>query len=1020
MMKRIYIMMIAALTMLVMGGCSDDLSSDFVKEGQLVDLIIPFGSEDNFKVDISSRATLPEDREKKIYNFYIYIFDAKGNKVYGHYFDSANLNQTSQSNYWTAATDFASGSIRIKTYSANSCMVYALTNIDSDMVNVSPEKLNMIQNENDIKELVSTMNQNTVARNGYFPMSAQIGPINIGQNAGPHPTLMFKRMDAKILFNFYVGDPAPGKQKIEEFVPRSWQVMNVPRSAYVFQQADASAKLKDYFNTEAVNFEGKAITNKVTGHNGQRSDVTTHLFSFYMQENKTETRGGATPENQADRSRRVKNANGTNGDWMYADARATYVLVRGRISMNNPLPTDPSDKTTVGNTLNADVTYIIHLGDFKTNMADYNVMRNTQYTYNVMIRGVDDIRIEVETNKNTEPTENAPGAFGDVTVAKEEIYECDAHYSSHVLTFHAQNIKPEKVTWYVKTPFCEGKPNQLDGYDVPTGLDYKWVHFQLNEIDPSNNQYYMQKRKKYDPNNCMDVIELVAFLRKEATEWHNDPSSPNHHFDKTPEQEGGPKICVTAHVDEYYYEVNPITGVYEKNLARKVVNQPMRLMHILSDTEVSKDKESQIVGSSSTIQQRSIQTIYNMNNPNLHSGWGCEYWDEYPKNYNERWDYGNPESSSFRGNTDPYNGRVNTCKEWGLCNPDGTFNTSTPKKWDTFMNFEVENSIPLLNPAYRNLRYSCMSRNRDNNGNGIIDEDEVRWYMASVRQLIGIWMGADGISNDARLYTKEGVGAGNGWRQHIISSTVYPSDNKDKRNSNNPTIIWAEEGSSTSSYSLSYSMGDRTIYSVRCVRNLGEHEGKDITKAPISVAPTEYIFMEPSKTTKGAYTINMTYLNEKSIRYFTSRELDFSDENSMQNRVYKAFEAAPKNSHPNFSQTGFRGINTQLDNNITQNPYCPPGYRLPNQRELTAMAYYLPYDGSKNNDYWEGCAFAVTRTKFSFGVFGQQKENNKYGWAYSPVQNAIGNIQMAHSDGGSGDASNNKTTQVRCVKDVAQ
>ena len=38
---------------------------------------------------------------------------------------------------------------------------------------------------------------------------------------------------------------------------------------------------------------------------------------------------------------------------------------------------------------------------------------------------------------------------------------------------------------------------------------------------------------------------------------------------------------------------------------------------------------------------------------------------------------------------------------------------------------------------------ACMSRNRDENGNGRIDADEVKWYLATVDQYKGLWIGED-------------------------------------------------------------------------------------------------------------------------------------------------------------------------------------------------------------------------------------------------------------------------------------
>lgn len=84
----------------------------------------------------------------------------------------------------------------------------------------------------------------------------------------------------------------------------------------------------------------------------------------------------------------------------------------------------------------------------------------------------------------------------------------------------------------------------------------------------------------------------------------------------------------------------------------------------------------------------------------------------------------------------------------------------------------------------------------------------------------------------------------------------------------------------------------------------------------------------------------------------------------------------------------------------TINPYCPDGYRLPNQRELTLMRYYI------TGDFWSGIPF--TRTYFSMGKLSDGKykdKTNRTGYGYSG-----GNIFL--------DSDNNATTTVRCVRDV--
>ncbi len=50
------------------------------------------------------------------------------------------------------------------------------------------------------------------------------------------------------------------------------------------------------------------------------------------------------------------------------------------------------------------------------------------------------------------------------------------------------------------------------------------------------------------------------------------------------------------------------------------------------------------------------------------------------------------------------------------------------------------------------LRYSCLTRNRDENGNGIIDAKEIKWYVASINQLASLYIGDQGLHSDAVLY----------------------------------------------------------------------------------------------------------------------------------------------------------------------------------------------------------------------------------------------------------------------------
>ena len=333
----------------------------------------------------------------------------------------------------------------------------------------------------------------------------------------------------------------------------------------------------------------------------------------------------------------------------------------------------------------------------------------------------------------------------------------------------------------------------------------------------------------------------------------------------------------------------------------------------------------------------------------------------------------------------------------------------------------------MLLPAYRYLRYSCLTRNRDNNGNGIIDSSEVRWYMAATNQLLGLYLGSYGIEGDSRLYQRnvqERSDVTNEvWRQHFISSTQYGSNS-----STGPRVVWAEEGFSGTDPNGSRNWSNLDLYEVRCLRNLGRDpvSGKDFTYADYNTEPTFYMEMKRMRNGveyNDAYDENVYYefdcsrINEASLRYYTNRELTLHDEDGEQNCLYKKFTFAPKKDAVIIADVPeIKGKNTidkvnkYLDENIGMNPYCPPGYRLPNAREIAILRNFIP-TADVEGYFIKGDYFAMTRTMWSFGMGGKYYDaarkyvNDKWGWAASHSKVLV----LEKSKG---------TPQVRCVKDI--
>ncbi len=150
----------------------------------------------------------------------------------------------------------------------------------------------------------------------------------------------------------------------------------------------------------------------------------------------------------------------------------------------------------------------------------------------------------------------------------------------------------------------------------------------------------------------------------------------------------------------------------------------------------------------------------------------------------------------------------------GLKNTWKIINTKTTKKWADYVNIAQNGFTGATPPTSANIMtttgtnpmFECLSRNRDLNGDGKIDEDEVRWYLPSVRQCIFAWCGKKSLPTEISFET----------------TNYATSTNLGFR------IWWALEGTAISSWD-----NKDTNPMIRCVRNLGTNstsgEVSDIT-----------------------------------------------------------------------------------------------------------------------------------------------------------------------------------------------
>lgn len=1056
--------------------------SEFISDEETLALI-EFTHSDFEMINISTKATLGLVPESRVQNMFVCIF-VGDKRVYAHYFDVADKLSSkdeviaSDDNTWWVANRSSNdpsaqettGHIMIKSPAFSGGTIYLITNIDADMVNISPEKLNTVRTRSDLDDLTASLNQEITSRNGYFPMSyktdidiAADGTVTLGS------PISLQRMDAKVMVNIRVAtdneletteDGVITKQTLKEFIPESWRVVNLPRGAYVFGK-DEDFDESGYFSTEPVVFETKGTQSFMYEDSKGVSHVVespVNGFSFYMIENREDAKVSTEGDYHL-RDKRVKDADGeytkTGDKWVYAPEDATYLEIKGEVIMTVDVSSEAKQQQ-----LSAAVTYYIHLGDFihsETGGVDakdnYDVDRNTIYNYTITIKGVSEIETEVTTSNipgvgPDDPgfQENETGATGQVYIAKESIYTFDAHYGQRVFCFDAASIDADNVTWYVKTPFGkEGVPEKVGDVEVPAGMDYGWVHFLLNAVqadgtysqknfpwpgDPDDGEKYDYYKDAYgiSEDDLMDVVEFTQFIKDEKRKfdrnhddnpdnnveaskflkeyddawrvWYNDNNGTSYSESEakamTYDAAGKEypwwryRMYMTVFVDEFYYEKDPISGEEREGLWKEFVNQPNRLMHILCDNMKSFDKESSATGSVITLRQRSIQTPYNLQY--AETAWGCETVDEFKDSY--MWYYsenetkGNPGVTglSAKGNTSETNGLYNTLKLLNV-------NLGSSVEWSTYIDYNRENdyvhagydyAIFFMRPGYVSLLYSILQRNRDNNGNGYIDPDEIRWYQSAVEQVFGLYLGGLGLSDEAQLYPPEIAAfpkdavfpAGHRfagmfkWQLKVVSSTCRTS-----LSSTMPITVWAEEGVSISTYkrSFDWGIGDQSPYSVRCARNLG-------MPAPTvgNIGNADENNPEPlvKVIASGSdYKFDLRNFNAKSLRFYTTRELEPGDEYSEMSRLSSGFVTGEK---VDFSE-GYASLKTLLESGGSP---CPKDWRTPNLREGGLMYLYCTssnwWDGDTNNTDNNGLTLVSTYN--SLGGYGNGKKGAKNTW----------------------------------------
>lgn len=967
----IQIKMIALWTVILLfTACQDDVpfrNADRIQEGIPTTVKLGFQASE---ATVETRAAQDQKYEDRVDNVFILIFDEDGN-IHDRFFCKPG----SGLSYDDGNDLKSSGILTFTTTSLNNATIVGIANLadgnTSTAYTVTEDGLKAVTTLNGLKAKMMTMRDESVYRSAYFMMTGyakvkkpadgtdptliNIPALESDKTATLECTLELERTDAKVKFVVTSEVPKGKDWKEFSFQPTGWTVKQVPRQSLILPKDAADEKGNwdfdgdDYFNSPSYEFE-------TFSRNGALYKGGS--FVFYMPENRKKCKQEITMGEYALRDKREDpttdaDGNVTLGDFIYADANSTYVEITGILSYFEEI--DGVDQLVYAN-----VRFLVHLGYADGDVNDYDTKRNHSYTYNVKVKGVHNIEVDVDDGS----TDPRPGYDGDVVVNYQHSYQFDCHYDRRLIKLNRSGFLPKNkeggtagtLRWGVSTPFSKGIHEvEKDAWKIEQNMrDYRWIKFAVNkEYGVANNQmvkypgdqnyndpfpldntkndqsspYYSEKGDGYRNDGTVntknarlrDVNQLMQFLKDEAVE------NKNRIFD------ADGYAYITAFVDENVYAYDPRTNVQDLTLWKKMAETDDRQLYIIVDEDkYSEDYQSSVIKAQYSFRQRSVRTVYNVNKPELQTAWGLESNMETGRIWTGTITNG--------ATTDKSNGRLNTLR---ILLGNNYQSSPAKLKWTEVLN--TSDSYE-LNGDYNKAIYACLIRNRDLNGDNIVDADEIRWYLASINQLVDIYLGEYALDALSRLYPTDAVDRpeGNSVYWHYTSSS-YESEPA------NPWVLWAEEGASLGRKSGSQDDYNGEYYSYRCLRNLG------IPLDQPDQEPVDLVSVHQIGATRG-YQIDVTNMNEKSRRTNFETALAAHNERQQDNRPYAYFEV-----HPDYFAGAYNNWYT-WQYYQTYNP-CPTGYRIPNQRELLIMSTRLPdeawKDGYKGEHYMSQTAFSL-------------------------------------------------------------
>lgn len=652
---------------------------------------------------------------------------------------------------YTAQSDGSLSSLQIDTWSGNNLTFCFVANSRDDLDN----RLAVVTSYNDLREFMVTASSLNfgLSDTEALIMTAIVENVNVqpGTDTISDP-IQLQFLAAKLTLT--VTDATPDGHTVTIL---GWDVQDVPARSYLFPDSkdanpapEGGADKEEYWLTTASDYPFEVVRNKSASQ------------TLYLFENR---RGGRVARSLPGTDERYPDMalddTDHRGKAWFKPQRATAVVINAihRAGTQSEL-----------------IKAYIYLGH--DNHSDYNIIRGNHYTFNITVHGINDIKIDT----------NVDSKAGDFFVDYSDNLRMDAHPDFRALRMHAAG-----GTGTMEILDSQGRTYADPSFDAtwlkisPLNLMYHQVKQQApnDEWQQASNPESKLVRPKYIPHKSV----RAKLTQEGISGWNAIPAG----------QEDDDVMSLTDATYRMCYKItdlpfgntstvaNHTLYVYadefvERNGFRSATvrfsfykdggnpNQPeVRSFTISQDGYLSfyTDDNNQYAGlyilnqdgTPSDVKQRMVLERYPEYRMTMNPGidpsvqninsmqWGFPYYKVYTSNNYDKFRNGryvttesvyqdltrvDNEPDNFGVNPDSYRRMFGN----GL---DGNLAAIPPYNGRTSgaPYYLPEPTANIYHPIYKTsaARY-CHEKNRDLNGNGILEPSEIHWYMPSQNELL--------------------------------------------------------------------------------------------------------------------------------------------------------------------------------------------------------------------------------------------------------------------------------------------